>query len=376
MELVMRNTRSTIRIIIAILGLLTLGALGGWALHSLLAPPTPSETPAAYAIVTAENGTLERSLTLSAAAQRSTETTLSAQLSGTLTSLDATQEEPQHIGDLLYTVDMQPVVLAEGNIPAYRELSEGMRGPDIAQLQRFLNTVRGYGLVPDGNFGSRTTTAILKWNKKLGFDDQESVPLGRLVFTPHIPVALTWEKDIEVGAPIHSGDSIAKTLQSEPRFTMTIPTGQLTLISQGMLASITMGTTSWNAQIGPIIIDQETSDAKATLLPLQGEESICHQECSLIPAEGSKGLLTRVTIVPDASGVIVPTAALRVDANSNTVLMSESGEFIDVEVVTSTQGRSIVNGINVGTRIRVFATTTPGSTHSSTQNVDSSESVR
>ena len=52
--------------------------------------------------------------------------------------------------------------------------------------------------------------------------------------------------------------------------------------------------------------------------------------------------------------MIVPTSALRVDAHAHTVLIAEDGHVIPVDVLTSTQGQSIVSGIEAGTRIRVL----------------------
>lgn len=351
----MSAVRRLPRFLAAGLALLCFGALGGWSLHVLLAPPTPSETPSPYAIVTAETGTLGRMLTLNASAERTSGTTLPTQLEGTLTSLDAAEGEPKQIGDLLYTVDMNPVVLAHGEVPAYRELAEGMRGPDVAQLQGFLNTIGGYGLAEDGNFGAQTRNAVLDWNMGLGFANEASVPLGRLLFTSHVPTALTWAEGVDIGMPVRVGDAIAKTLQSEPRFTMTIPSGQLSIISAGVPASIAMGSSIWAARIGPITIDEETSEAKAQLVPVEGADSICGDECALIGVEGAKGLPTSITVIPEITGVIVPTAALRVDADAKTVLISEDGTLLPVEVLTSTQGRSVVSGIDEGTRVRVLA---------------------
>lgn len=334
--------------------LLALGGLGGWSLRVLLAPPTPTETPSSYALVTAENGTLGRTLTLNAEAERPSEATMPAQNEGTLTSLDAVAGTPQQIGDVLYTIDMQPVVLAHGEIPAYRELAEGITGPDVTQLQRFLNTVGEYNLPENGNFGFYTTQAVLDWNKKLGFAEEATIPLGRIFFSSQVPLSLTWAEKIEVGMRLHIGDPVAHTLQSEPRFTMTIPSGQLSLISSGMPAAITMGSSTWNARIGAITIDTATSEARALLVPLDETRSICGEECSLIGVEGAKGLTTSITVVPEVSGVIVPTSALRVDAHAHTVLIDEDAHMIPVDVLTSTQGQSIVSGIEAGTRIRVL----------------------
>ncbi|WP_160159414.1 peptidoglycan-binding protein [Actinomyces culturomici] len=344
------------RLLAAAFAILVVGALAGWSLRVLLAPPSPTETASPYALVTAQSGQLGRAITLNSSATRQATTTLVSQLDGTLTSLDVQEGESNGVGSLLYTVDMLPVVLAEGTVPAYRTLTEGMKGPDVVQLQRFLNAVGGYGLAEDGEFAGRTTRAVLEWNRSLGIPDDPTVPLGRIVFAARTPLSLTWADDVELGTPVHVGDPIGKVLADEPTFTMTIPSGQLALVSEGMPASISTSTRTWDARIGPITIDPETNEATTILQPAEGATSICGDECALIPAQGAKGMRTTITVVPERSGVVVPTSALRVDANGATVLIDEGGALLPVEVLVSVSGRSIVTGVDEGTRLRVLST--------------------
>ena len=91
-------------------------------------------------------------------------------------------------GDVLYRVNDHPVLLLCGSTPAYRSLSEGDRGPDVAELNA--NLVRlGYAtraqLDPSsGHFSSDTASALEKLQSKLGEDETGSLKLGQVVFLP------------------------------------------------------------------------------------------------------------------------------------------------------------------------------------------------
>jgi hypothetical protein len=91
-------------------------------------------------------------------------------------------------GEVLYRVDDKPVVLLCGSTPAYRSLSQGDGGLDVAELNA--NLVRlGYAtraqLDPSSHiFGLATVAALEKLQSKLGEDRTGSLDLGRAVFLP------------------------------------------------------------------------------------------------------------------------------------------------------------------------------------------------
>ena len=91
-------------------------------------------------------------------------------------------------GEVLYRVDDKPVLLFCGSTPAYRSLSQGDRGPDVAELNANLVHL-GYAtraqLAPSSDsFSSATASALEKLQSKLGEDRTGAVALGRAVFLP------------------------------------------------------------------------------------------------------------------------------------------------------------------------------------------------
>jgi hypothetical protein len=91
-------------------------------------------------------------------------------------------------GQAIYRVNNTPVVLLRGSIPAYRALSVGMAGPDVAELNADLVAL-GYAtraqISPrSASFGSATATAVEKLQAALGLSRTGTLPLGQAVFEP------------------------------------------------------------------------------------------------------------------------------------------------------------------------------------------------
>jgi multidrug efflux pump subunit AcrA (membrane-fusion protein) len=91
-------------------------------------------------------------------------------------------------GDVLYRVNNRPVLLLCGSTPAYRSLSEGVTGPDVAELNANLVHL-GYAsrarLGPSSDhFSSETASALEKLRSKLGDDRTGTLKLGQVVFLP------------------------------------------------------------------------------------------------------------------------------------------------------------------------------------------------
>ncbi|MQY05316.1 hypothetical protein ACRB68_33890 [Actinomadura sp. RB68] len=73
-------------------------------------------------------------------------------------------------GMLLVEISYRPVFALHGKIPAIRDLTQGVSGPDVTQLQRGLDDL-GYGRGSDqqGHFGSGTAQAVRRFYTALGY---------------------------------------------------------------------------------------------------------------------------------------------------------------------------------------------------------------
>jgi hypothetical protein len=93
-------------------------------------------------------------------------------------------------GQVLYEINESPVVLLYGSVPAYRDLSEGMTGGDVAELNADLVKL-GYAtaaaLGPASGwdyFSGETAYALGLLQSHLGLTVTGSLPLGQAVFLP------------------------------------------------------------------------------------------------------------------------------------------------------------------------------------------------
>jgi peptidoglycan hydrolase-like protein with peptidoglycan-binding domain len=106
---------------------------------------------------------------------------------GTYTELPSSGDRVE-CGDVLYRVNDEPVVLLCGSTPAYRSLSQGDRGRDVAELNA--NLVRlGYAnraqIDPSSaRFTPATASALERLQSALGEVATGSLELGRAVFLP------------------------------------------------------------------------------------------------------------------------------------------------------------------------------------------------
>jgi Putative peptidoglycan binding domain len=108
-------------------------------------------------------------------------------MSGTITWLPAIGQVIKP-GQTLYKVDGAPVVLFNGTVPAYRDLSEsGTAGPDIEQLKKNLVALGfdpEHEITINQTFDAATAAAVERWQASVGATQTGSIALGQIVFLP------------------------------------------------------------------------------------------------------------------------------------------------------------------------------------------------
>jgi hypothetical protein len=158
-------------------------------------------------------------------------------------------------GEVLYEVNGNPVVLLYGRTPAYRSLSDGMTGADVAQLNHdlvVLGEVTSAEISADSDyFSAETVYGLEKLQTALGLPATGALPLGEAVFSPSAvrvtAVSATLGGPAQAGTPVLSATSSARQVsiyldasqQSEvavgDKTTISLPNGRTTT---GVVASI------------------------------------------------------------------------------------------------------------------------------------------
>jgi hypothetical protein len=145
-------------------------------------------------------------------------------------------------GAVLYRVNDHPVLLLCGSTPAYRSLSEGDSGPDVAALNANLVHL-GYAtraqLDPSArDFGTATASALMKLQSKLGENASGSLDLGQAVFLPESVRIATVTG--ELGGSAQPGTQVAQATSDTLEVEVNLDPSQQREVMRGDRAQITL----------------------------------------------------------------------------------------------------------------------------------------
>ncbi|WP_199042534.1 peptidoglycan-binding protein [Glycomyces salinus] len=325
---------------------------GSWAFWQVFSGPDRDDVEVEqYILAEAIIGSVEQSLQLNVAASWSAINSFSTQASGIVTEIMVSGGDMVDLGDIVFTVDLEPVIVAEGDIPSFRTLADGDEGEDVVQLQQFLSRQNYYDDEVDGIFDYRVRWAVRSWQEDLGVDITGSVDAGAILFLPELPARLSLAEDIEIGSVVGPGATAVELVPPSPDFTIELPERQAQLIEPGMSVDIVASGATWHAVINDVQVSE--NEAYTASLDAAEGDSICGEECDEIQFGDPTLLASTIYTVPETNGVTVPAAAITTDATGETFVVSESGQFIPVEVLAGAEGTVVVDGVEAGERVRV-----------------------
>jgi peptidoglycan hydrolase-like protein with peptidoglycan-binding domain len=163
------------------------------------------------------------------------------QARGTYTKLPAAGRVISQ-GHVLYRVNNRPVVLLHGSTPAYRTLSTGASGPDVAELNADLVAL-GYAtrvqLSPrSASFGPATTAAVMKLQAALGVTQNGTLTLGQAVFEP--TAMRVTALSAQLGGRTRAGQPVMQATSITRQVEMALDASQQTEVAVGDKVSITL----------------------------------------------------------------------------------------------------------------------------------------
>ena len=228
---------------------------------------------------------------------------------GTITAL-APEGAVRRRGEVLYRIDQRPVVLLDGELPAWRPLENGVEGRDVLQLERNLKAL-GYdpGTV-DREFDSETQEAVESWQEDLGVDETGVVQPGDIVFEPtRVRIA---SHVAEVGEPTQPGAEVLQISETRHVVTVELDVADQSLVAEGDEVTIELPD---ETQVYGTVADIGTV-AEAQTDEQTGEETSSTVEMTITLRGGRSTNLDQapvdVSVVTDAKeGVLaVPVTAL------------------------------------------------------------------
>jgi hypothetical protein len=165
------------------------------------------------------------------------------QAQGTLTALPAVGQVVSQ-GHVLYQVSGAPVVLLYGSTPAYRTLSPGLTGPDVAELNYDLVALGEY---PRGEIGpasdtfdSATEYGVKKLQAALGVTQTGSFGFGQVVFLP--TSARITSVSAALGAPAQPGQPELAATSSARLVSIALDASEQSEVALGDRVAITLPT--------------------------------------------------------------------------------------------------------------------------------------
>lgn len=268
---------------------------------------------------------------------------------GVVTSISVDPQKPVKSGAVVATVNSSPVVIAQGTTPAFRDMVEGNRGTDVKQLQAFLDVPSG-----DGVFGPATRRAVLEWKRSLGMRyPNATVPLGLVAFVPSLPVRAVPAEDVVVGSTVSVGHPLLVSLRERPVVSVLVDAAPKA--QTGMPATMQLADERVTGRVGPVAV---IDGLQRYLILDDAGEGICDAECGAgFAVEGETPVSVEVEVSPVVAGVVVPSAAVGVQPDGSRAVRTFAGDIIPVQITAEASGMAVVEGLEDGTEIVLFADT-------------------
>jgi len=351
----------SVRVVAGLLVLVAVGAAGFWAGRVVLVPPEdPLEAGAEPVTYTVAEGRVGRSLQFAAVAEWELRPLAWNAAFGVVTSVEVSSGDEVVVGETLYSVNLRPVVVAVGVVPAFRDLAQNATGADVAQLQTLLTELGFYTGEVDGVFRTSTRTAVRAWQESLGVPVDGVVRRGDVIFVPELPVRVAFSSELTVGASLSGGERLVLTVPSDPVFRVPLSVEQRTLVPLSSTVFVTYIDGVWEGRVDRAVETPEFGRLDLILTALDGG-TLCGGECARwVDLEQPTDFLVEIVVIPETVGPAVPVAAIQIDAGNQPFVTTPAGERIDLVIVESAQGIAVVEGIEVGTVILVRVTPPPG----------------
>jgi len=279
---------------------------------------------------------------------------LAGKAQGTVTWLPAVGEKVAR-GAPLYKVNNVPVVLLYGALPLYRNLEEGVKGPDVKQFEENLQALGYTGFTVDEKYDWYTAVAVRKWQKALGVEQTGRLePSAAVVAAGELRVT---EHKLAVGGeaagPVYTYTGIGRvvTVDLDVRYQRLVKPGAKVTVglpggksAQGTVASV--GTVATTAQ------GNNGSSGKTTVKVI-----VAVDDQNALGSYDKAPVQVRLVADEHKDVLTVPVAALLalaeggyglqvVEGGSTRIVKVETGMFAGGKV--EVRGEGIAEGTTVG----------------------------
>ncbi len=322
-----------------------------WAISQVSDPPADPVISAGPVTYTVESGEIGRALDFNGFAQWNTKIELGGFAPGVVTEVWSGNGSVVDAGDLVLSVNLDPSVVAEGAVPAFRPLASGTEGADVIQLQQFLVQAGWYTGTVDGRFGATTLRAVRAWQESAGMVNDGVVDLGELIFLDELPTRIRML--VTVGERIQGAETLViAVLADEPQFWIPIAAQQQQLIPSQARLDLQLP----NGSLVPAVITSAVETETGIDLLLGGvDRPLCDVGCDDLLVTGRSPIDVIVEVVPVTTGAVVPLSAIEVQPSGIATVTLGSGEVQSVEIIAEDRGLAVVEGVASGTKILLLS---------------------
>jgi peptidoglycan hydrolase-like protein with peptidoglycan-binding domain len=269
-------------------------------------------------------------------------------------------------GEVLYRVRNRPIVLLRGTTPAYRALSQGIRGPDVRQLNTSLVAL-GYaspaGLDPgSAQFGAETAQGVRRLQAAIGARRSGALELGAVVFEPgRLRITAV---GAQLGTPAGPGSPVADATSPTRQVSVQLDAGAAPGVKQGDRVRITLPSNRTIPgvvrSVGRVASTPDPNSSEQPKIPL----TIAPKRPGATGHLDQAPVQVEITTETVPSALVVPITALlalggggyaveRVDPrNEHQLVAVELGLFDDADGLVQVKG----SGLEAGQRVVVPAT--------------------
>lgn len=348
------------RVGISALALAAVASVAYWAGRTVVNPPLAAVPVPQPALYEAQVGTIGDTQPLTVEARWPAVGAITVVRAGTVTS--APKAGSFDAGDVAALVDERPIVVVESDVPFFRDMREGASGRDVLALQRHLAGEGFYEGEADGLFGSGTASAVRAWQVARGFEADGVVGLGDVTAISGDRAKI--RPSIRVGDIVSPGDVLAEVLARRPAFSINVEADAGVDLASGTDIEIRASGRVWGGVIGAVS-PGENDSTRIEVIGRAGR-SPCGARCSDVPLDGITRYPASAVVVPEVSGVVVPTSAIVSLPDGSAVVSDAGGRERPVEIVASIDGLAVVEGIDAGTEVRLPDENNASSTTSAT----------
>ena len=251
-------------------------------------------------------------------------------------------------GQTLYSIDGRPIPLLYGGTPIGRQLTAGVSGPDVQELEANLVALDyGSGLAADGNFTQADAAAVRRWQAALGAPQTGVVDPGDAVFLPG-PLLVSQVK-VNVGASAGTGAEIIVGTSTVPVVTINLDARDQTVAKVGESVDVQMPTgrevKGSISGVGTVATTSGQGSSQTTTIPvtvtLADNAAASRLDGASVIVNLNSETHTNVLTVPITALLAVPGGGYAVEtAHTHRRIPVQTGIFSSSQVEVSGPGLS------------------------------------